>query len=75
MNSLLFGRRNWDVYLLVIFPILSKPRIVGKLNSAGEEAKSQEMFEQKASYGDIALVLGYRKERLFNYVRDYPYFK
>jgi len=54
---------------------ISKPRIVGKLTVQEKKQKAKEMFEQKASYGDIALVLGISKGTAFNYVRDYPYFK
>jgi len=52
---------------------VSKPRIVGNLTMQDKKQKAKEMFEQKASYADIALVLGISKGTAFNYVRDYPY--
>ena len=52
---------------------VSKPRIVGKLTMQDKKQKAKEMFEQKTSYADIALVLGISKGTAFNYVRDYPY--
>jgi Zonular occludens toxin (Zot) len=54
---------------------ISKPRTIGKLTMQEKMQKAKEMFEQKASYADIALVLGISKGTAFNYVHDYPYCK
>jgi DNA-binding CsgD family transcriptional regulator len=54
---------------------ISKPRTVGKLTMQEKMQKAKEMFEQKASYADIALILGISKGTAFNYVHDYPYCK